>query len=357
MMRVQKPCQPVDIPFHMAGLCLALVFICSCATQVALPLKLPAETTFVMTTGHDLRIFLPVHLENGRELLFWADTGAEGTVLDKSLEPLLGNRLQVKTINYNGLGITTNTDVYQAPKLYLGGTQLRTGNQIITDDLSRLSDDRPLMGILGMDCLRHYCLQLDLAANQVRFLDPDHSENGRAGKRIRLKLSAFDGKPRIRANFSGRAFANYLIDTGCPDDADLQPKPFEQEMRRLREQASGQFICHKEMRLSPRVVKHLAAYPSIVFNGETCTNFILADSPCENLLGLRFLARHLATLNFPKRIMCLQPGSSTPFAADPGDFFSNASSYALTKEAVEFLGKLARTGPVARLVKIRPRGH
>ena len=48
---------------------------------------------------------------------------------------------------------------------------------------------------------------------------------GRAGKRIRLKLSAFDGKPRIRANFSGRAFANYLIDTGCPDDADLQPKP------------------------------------------------------------------------------------------------------------------------------------
>jgi hypothetical protein len=354
MMRVQTPGQSMDMPLRMTGLCLALVFMCSCATQVALRPKLPAETAFVKTTGHELRIILPVHLENGRELLFWADTGAVCTVLDKSLVPLLGNRLRVKTINYNGLGITTNTDVYPAPKLYLGRTPLWTGKKVFTDDLRKFSDDGPLMGILGMDCLRHYCLQLDLAANQVRFLDPDHSENERAGEKFRLMLSAFDGKPRIRANFFGRASANYLIDTGCPDDADLKPKLFEQEMRRLREQTSGQFISSKKMRLSPRVVKHLVAYPSIVFNGEACTNFVLADSPCENLLGLGFLARHVATLNFPKRIMYLQPGSSFPVAADAGEFFSDSSSYALAKEAVELLGNLAQQGRLPGWSKADP---
>jgi hypothetical protein len=234
--------------------------------------------------------------------------------------------------------------VYPAPKLYLGSTQLWTGKKVFTDDLSKLSDDRPLMGILGMDCLRHYCLQLDLADNQIRFLNPDHSEGAGAGEKFRLMLSAFDGKPRIRANFFGRASAIYLMDTGCPDDADLKPKLFEQETRRLREQTSGQFISSKKMRLSPRVVKHFVAYPSIVFNGEACTNFVLADSPCENLLGLGFLARHRATLNFPKRLMYLQPGSSIPFAADAGEFFPDSSSYALSKEAVEFLGQLAQQG-------------
>jgi hypothetical protein len=111
-------------------------------------------------------------LENGKELLFAVDTDAPFTLLDKSLEPILGKRFGTTKAVYIYYGKATQ-DVYEAPKLYLGGTQLLTADQVVTDDLKVFGSDLPFMGILGMDCLRHYCIQLDFAAGKMRFLDPE----------------------------------------------------------------------------------------------------------------------------------------------------------------------------------------
>jgi hypothetical protein len=149
------------------------------------------------------------------------------------------------------LGKVTNANVYHAPKLYLGGTRLLTGNRIHTDDLNRqVPSDRPLMGILGMDCLRHYCIQLDLAANRMRFLDPDHPGNENSGKKFPLTLSFFDGRPWIHANFFGQSYAYFMIDTGCPVDVGLKPKLFEQESQKLKEQTPGQLNFSKQIKTS-----------------------------------------------------------------------------------------------------------
>jgi hypothetical protein len=55
-----------------------------------------------------------------------------------------------------------------APRLALGGTPLLTGSQSYTLDFKRLpfqalssESEGRFRGILGMDCLRHYCIQLD----------------------------------------------------------------------------------------------------------------------------------------------------------------------------------------------------
>jgi hypothetical protein len=71
----------------------SLLLFCSCATEDSIRPNLPAEIPFKKDAGFNQRIYLTLHLENGKELLFYADTGMAYTVLDKSLEPILGKRV------------------------------------------------------------------------------------------------------------------------------------------------------------------------------------------------------------------------------------------------------------------------
>ena len=50
-----------------------------------------------------------------------------------------------------------------------------TGKNVCTLDLKSLSfslPDDPVMGILGMDCLRHYCIQFDFEAGTMPLPGP-----------------------------------------------------------------------------------------------------------------------------------------------------------------------------------------
>jgi hypothetical protein len=315
------------------------LLLCSCATQNSIRPGLPSEIPFNKDAGFDQRIYLTLHLENGKELLFYADTGMACTVLDKSLEPIFGKCLGTVKLNYAWLG-KVSANVYDAPKLYLGNTQLLTGNCIFTYDVSSLwPSDRQLMGVLGMDCLRHYCIQLDLAAHKIRFLDPDHPGNENSGQRFLLTLH--HGQPWIYAKFFGRSYAPFMVDTGDPDDdAYLKPKLFEQE---------SQNHILKTGKSSAGVLMNSAFFPELIFNGEACTNFTLGDCPDKNGLGLRFLSRHLTTLNFPKRTMYLQSGSVEPFVADEADKFS--PGYAFTQEAIKFIVEVIEQGRLPGCLK------
>jgi hypothetical protein len=331
--------------------CACLIVLCSCATRDAIRPSLPADTFFNKEAGRSQWIYLTLHLANGKELLFIVDTGAPGTVLDKSLEPILGKCLGKRNIYYPFFGKVT-VNMYDAPKLYLGGTQLLMGNRIYTDDLGRLPSDRPLMGILGMDCLRHYCIQLDFAANRMCFLDPDHPGNENSCEIFPLAFS--DGRPWIYTNFFGHSNSYYGVDTGCPIDVALKPKRFEQELRTLREQTSDQANFSVQMEMSAGLLVNVVLFPEIVLKGEAYTNFMLGDCPDQNLLGLRFLSRHQATLNFPKRTMYLQRSNGKPFAAfkvEVDELSSHVAGYAFTKEAEQFLSNLKELGKLPGWLK------
>src|SRR2546430_314990 len=72
---------------------------------------------------------------------------------------------------------------YKAPELYLGGIQLRIGKKVSTIDWNGGA------GILGMDCLQHYCIQLDFAAGKLRFLDPEHLKTEDLGQAFPITIS------------------------------------------------------------------------------------------------------------------------------------------------------------------------
>jgi len=276
-------------------------------TGYALHRNLPPEIRLNEGAGRGDWIMVTLHMQDGAELPFLVDTGAPFTYFDKSLEPKLGNPIgNHVAISYYG---KFTGHVCRAPKLFLGGTQLRTDREVITLDLKRLSDCRThsqsqVMGILGMDCLRHYCIQLDFAAAKMQFLDPDHLDTRELGRAFAFSLTS--RRPMIHENLLGMPETT-LIDLGCPNDGQLSMKLLAETANRRETVANAETPC-------PFKNKIRARFSSGVFGGENYPSLHITGNNDDNTIGLRFLARHLVTLNFPKRTMYLKRVSAGPLA-------------------------------------------
>jgi hypothetical protein len=285
--------------------CVAL--LCSCSTMPnwsandSVRPPLPADASINKGAGDDDFLYVALRLESGEKLLFLVDTGMPYTVLDKSLESKLGKRLGTSKGNYSWYGKAT-AGIYGAPKLYLGDTQLLINDRILTDDLSKMSSSgQQVMGILGLDCLRHYCIQLDFDAGKMHFLDPNNLDTNNLGKAFPINISS--GEVVIHANFFGLRNAHLIVDTGCTVDAALEPKFVQQELQRQTAVATNQ------IKTAAGVPIRAVFFDKIVFNKQVYRHFILDDCPDNNLLGLRFMGRYLITLNFPKQTMYFKPNA------------------------------------------------
>ncbi len=144
----------------MAGptiISIGLVLLCTCATPPHGPAvfpasELPAEVAMNEEAGRGMLLFVKLRLESGEDVSCAVDTGAPTSLLPKSVEPKLGKCLgeaEFSTLDTS----KAKERIFAAPKLYLDDTPLVMGSHIGTWDSS--------MGVLGLDCLRHYCIQLD----------------------------------------------------------------------------------------------------------------------------------------------------------------------------------------------------
>jgi hypothetical protein len=292
--------------------CISLIVLCSCATAPAPDWStdnstrpnLPSETTFNKEAGNgnnllngDL-LYLTLRLENGEKLLFLIDTGSDSTTLDKSLEAKLGKCLGTSTVNWDYSVGKRTSGVYETPKLYLGDTRLLLDDRVTTDDLSRMfSGQSSIKGILGMDCLRHYCIQLDFSARKMRFLDPDHLQTDGLGKAF--PIANFSGEVSTCTNFFGLMNARFSVDTGCTIDGTLKPKLFQQVL-----QKQTAWVTNLTTTAGGAPVR-VAFFEKVMFDSNVHRHVIISECPNENMIGLRFLARYLVTFNFPKQTMYL----------------------------------------------------
>jgi hypothetical protein len=286
------------------GIFLTLLLLCSCATSrdsspMTRVTELPAELTMNVDTGRGGWLIVMIRLENGEELPFGVDTGSSDTIIDKSLEQTLGKRLGEITLRHWSGDLKAG--IYAAPKLFAEGTPLMTGDAIASFDLKEHSSNlgRPMIGILGMDCLGHYCIQLDFETRKMRFLDSAHSNTKEWGKAFPLSaVGPDDARPTIRGNLIGVIATRSQIDTGDSSDGWLTPKFFQQWTNQLKPATMGE-----------------APSQDGVLGGETYAQLSLrqADVVCDGI-GLHFLARHLVTLDFPNRTMYLKRASIGPLA-------------------------------------------
>jgi hypothetical protein len=293
---------------------LSLLLLCSRATADSIHPQLPADVTMNQGAGRGSWLIVALRLESGEELPFMVDTGSPITLLDESLQPKLGKRLETMTFS-SPAGGKQESGVYPAPKLHLGSALLTTDSYIATYSCKQLSAraHQRIMGILGMDCLRHYCVQLDFHDGEMRFLASDHlntAELGNAfplsfsnkGQNLPLVLSSSgqnDCIPFIQhVGLLGGTIINSFIDTADNVDGAVE---------------KGVIKGHYITRFVHWLIKSRAVrLRKCVWDGQTYTNLKVQTRPDANRLGLSFLARHLVTFDFPNQTMYLKQTSIGP---------------------------------------------
>jgi hypothetical protein len=316
------------------GVQVSLLLLCSCAAAKPTHSQLPADVAFDRDAGRGGWVIVTLQLENGEQLPFLLDTGAPWTFFDKSREPKLGKRLDSGTA-WN-FGTKRESGVYATPKLYLGGTLLTmTGTNVGTLDNKQISTKagRPIMGILGMDVLEHYCIQLDFAARKMRFLDDERANRKGWGKPFPLTARG-DGCLLASENLAGVKGASSLIDTGCDGDGWLMPDLFQQWTNHANPPAPGQ-AC------SPNGVLGGVTYPDIWLDRLDAKAMVRDETNIQyNGIGLHFLARHLVTLDFPNHTLYLKRTSRLPLV----DKDAEGRYRATGKSAYLYLHSLQKKG-------------
>lgn len=264
--------------------------------------------------GRGSLVIVMVRLSNGDQLPFVVDTGSPFTLFDKSLESSLGNPLGTAAVS----NFTTKQagNIYLVPPIYLENIPLKIdGKYVISFDLKTvaLKARRPIKGILGMDCLMNYCVQFDFKKARMRVFAARTLDVSHLGTPYKLIFS-HEGqsedenvRPVIYGdNFTGHGVVKLLVDTGYRTDGAMGS-----ELARTLE-LNGMAVDSGDQHIWIRKCK---------WNGQTYKNLSFGDSGGDalvgnsgGLLGLRFLARHLVTLDFPNRKMYLKQTSIEPLA-------------------------------------------
>ncbi len=238
-----------------------------------------------------------VHLETGEKVVFMMDTGSPITVVDASLAPKLGKHVGAMWLNLAGRK-QQRAEVYQAPKLLLGNIPLSTDCVACTPLPKKFK--KHVQGILGMDCLQDYCIQLDFIAGKLRILDSAQCDANSWGKMYPLVLSRSGPQQQFlqplihQAGFFGDD-TNLIIDTGCHADG------------LVSKGETGQVIGAWLLSFFG-----CGRFHSGVWDGERYSHIEVAPIDHVNVLGLRFLARHLVTLDFPNQKLYLKQTSVAP---------------------------------------------
>jgi hypothetical protein len=292
--------------------------------------QLPLEATLNDDAGRGNFIFIDVRLAGGEKLPCIIDTGTPVTILDDSIESQLGQRLGTR--EFWNSGRQSQIGKFHAIKLLLNGTELKTPDHLYCGNLKELSAAarQPVMGIIGMDTLANYCIQLDCGARKIRFMPPGSMKTNDLGNPFRMKLGG--GYPYLRDTpIIGGKGGDLLIDTGCCFDGELAPSVF----RHL----SGNQPIHDEHSVIQR--QQVMSLPGCSWHGQVYSNLVFASGTSS--VGARFLARHLVTFDFKNRLLYLKVKEEGPLAGDR--FVATESEVQATAHtAMEFLENLKATG-------------
>ncbi len=287
-------------PFHALTIA-AVISIASPASVILPATQLPPEVRINKGAGRGGYLTVTLHLEGSDDFPCIVDTGSPGSLLPKSLEPKLGKRVGTRAFRTLD-GARETAHLYATPKLYLGRTALVTAATIGTWGSSS--------GVLGMDCLRHYCIQLDFETGKLRFLDPECVDRTDLGTSFPLTSTRYT---YIRhCPLLGQKATALLLDTGYPFDGRVDSKLFQRAVTTQAAQPVSLLKDGKPAGNAPGI----GCLPLCVWNDVSYTNVVIEPGRPE-LLGLRFLARHKVTFNFPKQVMYLKIATGGPLSPEP----------------------------------------
>ena len=295
---------------------LSLGLLCSCATQTrklgdpVTPPGLPPEQVLGEKAGAKDPLILTLHLSDGQAVPCMVDTGTSFTTLDRSLKTFLGRRLRTERVQHplSMFGVD-RAGVYPAPKLYLGNVPLMTGPTVLAGRVIVTTNDH-YKAILGMDCLRHYCIQVDFDEHKMRFLDPNILKRQELGLAFPLSgTTNIMAAPLVDIKWATNKTVRFMVDTGFQfEGTDFTLPPVLVRPAFLGHAALGTptFIS-----FTSGTANQVFLFPTIALGSETYQNVRVAEiaiteGPIDGWMALPFLARHKVTFDFPNQTMYLK---------------------------------------------------
>jgi len=291
---------------------LGLGLLCSCATpgsrsSALVTPELPPEQILGEKAGTEDLLIVTLRLSDGQTLPCAVDTGMGRTILDQSLKGFLGPPLRTEKMSFPFRAESVeNPGVYAAPKLYLGNVPLMTDPTILAGRVIDTSNC-PYKAILGMDYLRHYCIQLDFDEHKLRFLDSNKLKREELGLPFPLSFTTnIEGAPLVDIKWATNRNVRLMVDTGfLSPDFSLPSDVVGPAIRSHRavETFTGTYIRNTPV--------EIFLFPTVTIGPETCKNvrFVQGDIAggwIDGFMGLPFLARHNVTLDFPNNKMYLR---------------------------------------------------
>ncbi len=254
-------------------------------------------TDFVLVDGDHPRATLRL---NGKSLCLVVDTGATVTAVDAHLREALGEKLGQIDVSSNVSSSVATRHV--CPEGTIGNFSLGLPSIVCLNFGEDLVSDG-VDGVLGMDFLRHYCVDFDPDAGLLRL--SKHMPAEVTGERTKISMTYNDGNlPIVVAGVDRSVYLRLTVDTGSISTVSLSPADEEKVFPNGygRSIPAGSFSIHGTSRYK------CTRMPSLAL-GEFISRNILCNvgksATANTSVGIEFISRYRALFDFPNDTLTL----------------------------------------------------
>ena len=258
-----------------------------------------AELARFQITKYGNQIILPV-IFKGTEYWFLLDTGSSFTIFDNSFRYDLGEVTGKVTINTPRN--TVNANVYNAPEAFLGEINLKSCAGVICLDMEQTgyADGKKIKGIIGMNFLRKYMLQIDFDLDMLYIYESVQGEKLRWGQSCDLTFPT-GGLPHIKGTVFFDIPVEFLVDTGHSGTGSLEERVFRQILSQKKAKTIEAFFV-----TMAGTIKEREARINDLGIGDFHYRDLIFSEMDSSILGLEFLARHGVLFDFPNKRLYLE---------------------------------------------------
>lgn len=254
-------------------------------------------------SGCDDAILLQVHIE-GQPYSFLLDTGSTLTLVDDTFKERLGDTLNIKqkTITPDG---TKELAFYEPFDIMLGQLNIKRKLPYLMEDLSFLGKvlGCKFDGVIGMDFLHQHIWDLDFDRPRVSILSDSASIEPDDFDTVVVISPTARALPTIDIKIGDKQIP-FVIDTGDTGSGRLTKEVIDYmaEKNLVTDIATDSTANISGVQSKRRVRVKSLEVGSIQYSG------LLMTESLQNAIGLGFLNRYHAVLDFPDRSLYLKRG-------------------------------------------------
>jgi hypothetical protein len=293
---------------------------------------------FPIATEDGAPLIVPVTIQ-GKQYSFVLDTGASTSLYDRSLRPLMGERLG-STQGCTPQG-KVKVEVRRPPAASVGGLPLHSPFAFV-HDLRRFREVTgiEIAGILGMDFLQQHVLEIDFDRGTLA-LGPSPARKRGAG----MPLTFRSDRPCFELPLLNRR-EQFVIDTGFAGHSSMSlRRPLYAELLaagRIRETVSNA----TSLTLGKTVTKKMPCgrLTSLSVGKHEVRDVDLSGELSQNIVGVGLLRRFRVTFDFPEGKLYLEPGKRI----DRPNTSNHSGLLLMRRDGATVIEAVCETGPGAK---------